>query len=50
VVKSNQTHKDAAATIWLTYDGQVRECVRPSTASPVPRVVSSVLMLQVSFS
>jgi hypothetical protein len=36
VVKPNQTRKDAAATIWLTYDGRVRECVRPSTAKSSP--------------
>jgi hypothetical protein len=56
-VESNQTRKDAAQIIWLTYNGRARECVHANTvesnrvqSSPTSLAESRVLIPHVSTS
>jgi hypothetical protein len=49
--QSSQTHKDAAATLWLTYNGRRGSAYTPAESSRVPRVLpSQVMMMHASFS
>ena len=49
-IQSSWTHKDAAVTLWLTYNGRRGSAYTPAESSPMSLAESSVLMPKVSFS
>jgi hypothetical protein len=48
-IHSGQTHKDAAVTLWLTYNGRRGSAYTPAESSPMSLADSKVMMPHASF-